>query len=393
MFHRLRAPVPQVGSSVIFPSGRGTIISRLLTADAGEDKNAKHYTGAGRVFGTGDDLIFPTTSLKNQPGTAASRHSRTRFSSAARAIAVVFFVLVLLVLVVIPAAGEGPGAPAPLPAATPEIVHVGVYVVDFNRFNVEEGTYETNFYLTLSSDTNISLSDLEIMNGQISSMNTITDTPGEKVYRIYAVLTADPDLRRYPFDNHTLPIIIEPKTLTEKDMVFVIDKNNTGLDSEADLPGWELTGSQADVTNKTYVTDEIPYSRAVFSYGIMRDVASTVLKFFLPITLIIVVSLTSLLMKVSSRLGLNASMFLAAVLIHWRIADAIPLVAYATFLDFFMILTYATLVMVLVSGILIVCYSEAKNMVKVEQVDRWSIRIIPAVSISLYFLLFLMLLI
>ena len=203
------------------------------------------------------------------------------------------------------------------------------------------------------------------------------------------MMTADPDLRLYPFDKHTLPIIIEPKVFTEKDMIFVIDNNNTGLDTEANLPGWELTGTDARITNQTYVADEVPYSRAVFSYGIERDVASTILKFFLPISLIIIVSLASLLMKVSSRLGLNGSMFLAAVLIHWRIADAIPLVAYATFLDFFMIITYATLVMVLVSGILILKFTEDKNTKRVEQVNRWSIRIIPAISISLYFLLFL----
>ncbi|MGA7797072.1 MAG: hypothetical protein WB986_00425 [Methanoregula sp.] len=277
-----------------------------------------------------------------------------------------------------------------LPGATaPVVVHIGVYVVDFNQFSIEEGTYETNFYLDLMSDTNISLDDLEFMNGHVSSVDTITDTPREKEYRIYAVMTANPDLRLYPFDRHTLPIIIEPKVLTEKDMVLGIDDNNTGLDSEADLPGWTLTGTDARVTNQTYVTGEVPYSRAVFSYGIERDAASTILKFFLPISLIIIVSLASLLMKVSSRLGLNGSMFLAAVLIHWRVADAIPLVAYATFLDLFMIITYATLVMVLVSGILILKFSEDKDTERVEQVNRWSLRIIPALSISLYFLLFL----
>jgi hypothetical protein len=93
-------------------------------------------------------------------------------------------------------------------------------------------------------------------------------------------------------------------------------------------------------------------------------------------------------MKVSSRLGLNASMFLAAVLIHWRVADAIPLVAYATFLDFFMIITYATLVMVLVSGILIMKFTEAKDTVRSELVYRWSIRIIPLLAIVLYVILF-----
>ncbi|MFA7694097.1 MAG: hypothetical protein WCX63_01050 [Methanoregula sp.] len=299
-------------------------------------------------------------------------------------------IALVIALVTIPAsAGAGRNSSALSPTTTPDIVHIGIYVVDFNRFSVEEGTYETNFYMDLISDANVSIDDFDLMNGQISSIDTITDTPHEKEYRIYAVMTADPDLRLYPFDKHALPIIIEPRTRNENNMVLTIDDNNTGLDTEADLPGWALTGTTSLITNRSYVAGETPYSRAVFSYGITRDAASTILKFFLPITLIIIVSLTSLLMRVSSRLGLNASMFLAAVLIHWRIADAIPLVAYATFLDYFMILTYATLVMVLVSGILILKFSEDKNTIRVEHVNRWSIRIVPALSISLYFLLFL----
>lgn len=272
--------------------------------------------------------------------------------------------------------------------AGPQVVHVGVYVVDVKRLSVADGTYETNFYLTLTSDRNVSLGDLEIMNGQISSASTITDTPTEKVYRIYGGMTADPDLRKYPFDSHTLPIIIEAKELPDTQLVLDIDKGNTSIDPEANLPGWSITGSSASVTSERYVTDEIPYSRAVFAASITRDAASTVLKFFLPILLIIIVSLASLLMKTASRLGLNASMFLAAVLIHWRIADAIPLVAYATFLDYFMILTYATLVMVLISGILLLYFGELKETAKVEAINRWSLRLIPAVSLSLYLLLF-----
>ena len=333
-------------------------------------------------------ISFPAPQSTFSSGLQPAKNRTTECSGA-------FSLSVLaIVLLAVPAyAGNGVNASAQPDATVPAVVHIGVYVVDFNQFSIEEGTYETNFYLDLTSNANVSLDDFEFMNGQVSSVETITDTPREKNYRIYAVMTANPDLRRYPFDNHTLPIIIEPKVLTEKDMVFVIDDTNTGLNSEADLPGWTLTGMDARVTNQTYVAGEVPYSRAVFSYGIERDVASTILKFFLPIFLIIIVSLTSLLMKVSSRLGLNASMFLAAVLIHWRIADSIPLVAYATFLDYFMILTYATLVMVLVSGILILKFTEDKDTRRVELVNRWSIRIVPVLSISLYFLLFLSILV
>jgi len=63
-----------------------------------------------------------------------------------------------------------------------------------------------------------------------------------------------------------------------------------------------------------------------------------------------------------------------------------------TFLDYFMIITYGTLVMVLISGILIIWYNDAKNMAMVDRVNRLSFRIIPAVSIVLYLLLFLTLL-
>jgi len=273
-------------------------------------------------------------------------------------------------------------------SATPQIVYVGVYVIDFKQFSVADGTYQTDFYLNLRSAENISINDLEFMNGHITSIDTVVDTPTEKNYRIYAVMTANPDLRLYPFDRHTLPIIIEPKILNQDEMVLAIDPANTDIDSETNLPGWSMTGMTTQITNRTYEAGENPYSRAVFNFGIERDTASTILKFFLPITLIIIVSLASLLMKVTSRLGLNGSMFLAAVLIHWRIADAIPLVAYATFLDFFMIITYATLVMVLVSGILILMYNENKDTKKIEQVNYWSVRTIPVISIVLYIILF-----
>ena len=270
-----------------------------------------------------------------------------------------------------------------------KIAYIGVYAVDFKQFSVADGTYQTNFYLTIRSGTNISINDLELMNGHVTSIDTVIDTPGEKNYRIFAVMTANPDLVRYPFDTHILPIVVEPKVLTEKDLVLAVDQNSTGLDEESNLPGWSLTGMSSLITNRTYEIGEIPYSRAIFSYGIERDTASTILKFFLPISLIVLVSLASLLMRVTSRLGLNGSMFLAAVLIHWRIADDIPLVAYATFLDYFMIITYATLVMVLISGILVLMYSEKKDTGRIEFVNRWSIRIIPALSIGLYALLFL----
>jgi hypothetical protein len=265
--------------------------------------------------------------------------------------------------------------------------------MDFNRFEVGAGSVGVDFYLTLDSDFPVAIDDLDLINGQINSVTTIRDSPLSKEYRVIAVLVSEPDLSRYPFDRHTLVIKLEPRNKTEKEMLLAIGTAETGLYKDADLPGWQFTRTRAYTTNESYIPGETPYSRAVFTFGIERDTISTILKFFLPLMLIVIVSLSSLLMKVSSRLGLNASMFLAAVLIHWRIADAIPLVSYATFLDLFMIITYATLVMVLISGILVLKYSEEGDTGCVKRINYWSLRIIPPLTIGLYLLLFLVFLV
>jgi hypothetical protein len=275
----------------------------------------------------------------------------------------------------------------------PEIIHAGIFVSGFGNFNVEQGSFSTNFFLILSSDTPVTIDDIQLMYGRMTSVETIVDTPGLKNYLISAEMTTTPDLHRYPFDSHTLPIQIKHKHKNDKQAVFVIDTARTGLDKETVLPGWEFYGSSAYVTNKTFLNASESYSRAVFTHTVQRDTLSTLLKFFLPILIIVIISLCSLLMKTSSRLGVNASMFLAAVMIHWRIADAIPLVGYATFLDEFMIITYATLGMVVITGIVTLMLAEAKDTARIEMVNRWSLRIIPPLSIGLYFLLFLTLLV
>lgn len=299
-----------------------------------------------------------------------------------------FPVLLAIFLIAIPVSAAEPGAP-PGAGTAPETVTISAYVIDFNRVDVGAGTVGADFYVTLHSAAPVSIDDIELMNGMITSVSLVNETPYGKEYRIIAVLTAEPDLSRYPFDRHTLAIKLEPRVKNEREMVLVINPDETGLYRDAQIPGWTLTGSRFAVTNESYLPGEVPYSRAIFSYGVERDITSTLLKFFLPLMLIVIVSLSSLMMKVSSRLGLNASMFLAAVLIHWRVADSIPAVTYATFLDLFMIVTYATLVLVLFSGILVMKFSEAKDTARLHQVNFWSIRLIPAFCITLYFLLFL----
>ena len=304
----------------------------------------------------------------------------------------IFSLITILFLscLIAPLAATAPDA-ADDPAG-PQVVRMGVYVLDFSNYDSRDGTFQTSFYVSLDSDRPVNNTDFEMMNGKADTMGLLVDTPTRKYFRIFATLDTEPDFRRFPFDRHTLPIVVEPRVRNTSEMIIVVDENSTGLDPQATLPGWKFEGQHVHAMNHTYAGGEAPYSQVAFTYTITRDWLSTFLKFFLPVMLIVIVSLSSLLMRTTSRLGLNASMFLAAVLIHWRIADVMPMVEYATVLDYFMIITYAMLVMVLISGILVAVYNEQKNNAMIDRINYWSVRIIPATTCTLYALLFIALL-
>ena len=111
---------------------------------------------------------------------------------------------ILAALLAVPALAATVTVTAPQENTSPDVVRIGVYVMDFKSFTVEEGSVKADFYLSLRSGANVSLSDLELVNGHITTVDTLRDTPGDKYYRIYATMDADPDLRLYPFDRHAL---------------------------------------------------------------------------------------------------------------------------------------------------------------------------------------------
>jgi hypothetical protein len=302
---------------------------------------------------------------------------------------IMLFSFLLLVLTLTP-----PIATAVLPdpslntTETPAMITLGVYVVDFKKFDIQEGTCEVDFYLLLQSALPITINEIELMNGDIISADLTHNSSGEKFYRVHATVSTDLTLQNYPFDYETIKIEIEPKDLYENEAIFVIDTVKTGMDPTEKIDGWSFVNVSSEIKSATYPGDDKAYSHAVFNYAMKREALSNVLKFFLPIFLIVLVSLFSLLMKVTSRLSLNSSMFLAAVLIHWRVVSEIPNLSYGVFLDIFMVITYATLIMVLISGILRIHFTDGGKAAQADLVHRVSKWFIPAFCLLNYFWLF-----
>ncbi|HIH05582.1 TPA: hypothetical protein HA372_04640 [Candidatus Woesearchaeota archaeon] len=281
---------------------------------------------------------------------------------------------------------------APLAAA--EEVKVGLYVLNLGKFDVATGSITADFYLSLKCDTNCSPEGFEFMNGRASSVDKAIDTPNEKFYRIQANLNGPVDLKRFPFDTQSIPIIIEDKTHTVEDLVYVVNEEESGIDPSIAFTGWNLDGWRAEAKEHPYEIYGETYSQYVFNVDISRIKWNSFIKTFLPIIFITLIVLFSFLLdpdKITTRLGMAGSSLVAAVMFHISISSQVPPVGYLTFADKVMLLTYLVLLASFIINIALLELQEQKKAELVERIHRrteYSMFIIVPAIYLLFFIFF-----
>lgn len=292
----------------------------------------------------------------------------------------------LLFLVALALPGQG--------AAKPVLVQVGVYVLHLGRFDLGSGSYTVDFYLSLTSDQPVSMDEFEFMNGRATTVDRLIDTPTEKFFRIQANLSQNLDLRSYPFDEHLLTIEIEDKRRTVDELVYEVDEGLSGVDPSVIVVGWKLRGWEARVTAHDYAVYGEAYSRYVFGLRIQRVFLNAVIKSFLPIACMVLVGFLSLLLapdKVTTRLSLNISTLLGAVMFHVNLTSSIPPVGYLTLADRVMIATYIVLFLILLSGVAILRWAEREDRkAQAIQLYHQAMGVLPPLALGIYALVFLL---
>ena len=288
-----------------------------------------------------------------------------------------------------------PTAQAVAPAAN--TVLVGVYVLDVGEIDLRAGSYTMDFYLSMRCATaTCNFGSFEFMNGRASYINLEENTTTERVWRIEANLYENLDLHQYPFDSHSLLIQIEDQSLTSQNLTYQPDLVHSGLDPSIVVVGWMVTGWSQSVVNHYYQAYNETYSRYIFSLSLYREPTSAI-AIFIPVLLLTFIALMATLMygDVSSvfenRILLSASLLIAAVLFQFTLDSNLPPLGYLTFADWFMITTYVIMMVGLVSGILALNYHQRRDAAKLRKFHYYTTRLLPAMAIIAYFLVFLLL--
>ena len=146
-----------------------------------------------------------------------------------------------------PEVGEGGTKPPPttLPAgANP--VRGGIYIDRIIDLSVKDASWTVDFYLWFRwNGKGVDPGEkLQIVDGSIESKEKVDEyTSGDEhyvLYRVVARITKFFDESRFPRDDHALAINIESPASERRELLFVADKENSGISSRVQVPGYSI---------------------------------------------------------------------------------------------------------------------------------------------------------
>ena len=200
-----------------------------------------------------------------------------------------------------------------------------------------------------------------------------------------AHLTADYDLRRFPFDRQLLELHIESFRWTRDAMVWVPDEAAIGFERDFVIPEWRITRVGSRVEEATAIRSAVPFSRFVLEVEVERESGFYLWKVMLPIFIIVGLSWSVFWMTdepLAGRSRITATGVLTIVAYQFVIAEDLPRIAYLTLLDKVMLCSFGLLSVTVVQSMIVSGYQQ-RDMERARRIDRASRWIFPAAYTAL----------
>lgn len=164
------------------------------------------------------------------------------------------------------------------------------------------------------------------------------------IERFNVDLEIDINMRDFPFDKQDISITVVPFTKNYNNMVFKIAKKHQGISKLAHLPEWYVKG--VSLKTREIYTDSIGPNTPAYILTLHYERKSNfyVLKVLFPLVIIVMLSWSVFWMinqPIVNSVAIVLMAMLTIVAFQWVIADNTPKVAYHTFFDALLTLSYA----------------------------------------------------
>lgn len=286
----------------------------------------------------------------------------------------------------IPAAAARPAdAPAAVPVARetapgPETVTLGVYMNRIPELDLKSNTFLADFYVWFLWKGDIDPTQTFELSNAVELANlvktpiyadatgaavadTLKDGSRYQIFRVHGHFGNAFQVNSYPFDEQDVTIEVEDSKHGVDELSYLVDSGATGVNPRLELPGWKVTNAGAEVSRANFETNfgdprvkkgEDAYSHFRFRMHVRRPELSLLAKTFVPIAIVVVITLLAFLVEpdeVEARLGLEITALMSAVALQFTAASELPAVSYLVLLDKIYLLAYFTILLAVLLAI------------------------------------------
>jgi len=258
---------------------------------------------------------------------------------------------------------------------------VGVYLRDISRFELEEGQFEADLDAWMKWEGAAEPPPLRFSNGDLAMQEIVArETEGEwhsVRWHLQGTFRGKFDLHDFPYDAQPLEIAVELPTMgthggTDRTFTLYPDAAASGMSDDFSITGWIYDRAFTVREYETRLASDLgsvrdegqPRTGQAVAYRILmkRPFASYIIKFLLPLTIIVLVSM-SVFWVDEDRLDVRSSVGVTGVLsciaFHFTQADTLPDVGYLVRADRLFLLAYTVVALAL--GVTFVVHRLALN--------------------------------
>ena len=171
-------------------------------------------------------------------------------------------------------------------------------------------------------------------------------------------LTAELNLRKFPFDTENLHILVQP-LLADAEMnrvILVKDTDDTGVASArwTALAQWDIVGVSIVDSSFAYGNHAPMLPALTFTLTVKRQYPYYLWKIFFPLVLIVIVAYSAFFVEIKdhyTQITIALTTILTVIAFSFSVESSMPKVPYLTYIDCFFLATY---VLVFLSMIVLV---------------------------------------
>ena len=198
----------------------------------------------------------------------------------------------------------------------------------------------------------------------LNSVGVPTIAKYQTYFHVQGTFSFEVDLSEYPFDNQTLPLLIQDSYNSARQLQWKIKRDSTqhqksGIDIHLTFSGWVYDSNSwnESLTQRYNPILLENFSTYIFKFIIQRPQTVGFIKGLLPplfIVLVICASFSLPAKEMSSRIWIAGSLLISVVLFHSTLAEETPRRGQLTFADRFIISVYIFIFISLAINIVII---------------------------------------